>query len=62
MPIAKGGYKPRREWLLLLEEGDKAKSKRHLASGEAWTRTKLTLVALTPGTIVSVQNKRGLHK
>ena len=36
MPVRKGGYKPRQEWLLLQEEREKALVKRHLASGEAW--------------------------
>ena len=62
MPIAKGRYKPRREWLLLQEECEKAQAKRHLIPGEAWTRATHTLVPLTPRTIVSVQNQRGSHK
>ena len=62
MLICKGRCRPRKEWLLLQEEWEKALVRRHLASGEQWIRATHTLVPLAPGTIVSVQNQRGPHK
>ena len=61
MPITKGGYQPRREWLLLQEERENAQAKGHLASKEAWTRATHPLVPLVPGTLVSVQKQGGPH-
>ena len=62
MPVAKGGYKPHREWLLLQEEHEKALSRRHLALGEEWSHAMHALVPLTVGTVVSVQNQMGSNK
>ena len=62
IPIAKGGYKPCREWLLLQEEREKALARRHVASEEEWSRSTHPLVPLVLGTVVSVQNQRGTNK
>ena len=62
MPIPKGGYKPRWEWLLLQEEREKALAKRHVASEEEWSKATHPLVPLMVGTVVSVQNQRGPSK
>ena len=62
MLVPKGGYKPRKEWLLLQEVREKALARRHLVDHEAWPRTTHPLVPLMPGTIVSVQNQRGPNK
>ena len=56
MPVAKGGYKPRHEWLLFQVEQEKALSRRHVTSEEVWSKATHPLVPLAIGTVVSVQN------
>ena len=62
MPIAKGGYKPHWDWLLLQEEREKALARWHVTSEEEWSKATHPLVPLAIGTVVVVQNQRGQNK
>ena len=60
--VSKGSYKPHKEWLLLQDKREQVLAKRHMVSEEAWSRTTHTLTPLAVGTVVSVQNQRGVNK
>ena len=59
LPVARGKYIPRKEWLLSREQREVALARRHCAKGEELTRGTKELVPLVPGTIVLVQNQVG---
>ena len=59
MPVQPGKYQPRAEWLLTMEQREKALAKRHRAKGEELARGTKDHTPLVPGTVVLVQNQVG---
>ena len=59
IPVAPGKYKPRAEWLLTMDQREKALAKRHLAKGLELAQGTKDHVPLVPGTVVMVQNQVG---
>ena len=59
IPVAPGKYRPRAEWLLTMDQREKALAKRHLAKGLELAQGTKDHVPLVPGTVVMVQNQVG---
>ena len=59
MPVQPGKYRPKAEWLLTMEQREKALARRHRAKGEELVRGTKDHTPLVPGTVVLVQNQVG---
>ena len=62
IPVVRGNYVPRKEWLLTQSDREVALARRHEVKQEELSRATKTLVPLEVGTVVRLQNQRGPHK
>ena len=62
IPVVRGNYVPRKEWLLTQSDREVALARRHEVKQDELSRATKTLVPLEVGTVVRLQNQRGPHK
>ena len=62
IPVVRGNYVPRKEWLLTQQDREVVLARQHEVKQEELSKSTKTLVPLEVGTVVCLQNQHGPHK